>query len=187
VGCQDQLWAAYGGFNRIDFLPDDTFTVTPVVLPPSRRVELRNSIMLFFTGFPRYASDIAREQLGNMGRRTRQLRAIRDLVEAATGILTDPNRPLRELGALLHESWRLKRELSNNVSNARIDDIYQAGLDGGAIGGKLLGAGGGGFMVFLVDPENRERVRQRLKKLIHVSVGFDNDGSRIVLYQPEGL
>jgi D-glycero-alpha-D-manno-heptose-7-phosphate kinase len=187
VGCQDQLWAAYGGFNRIDFLPDDTFTVTPVVLPPSRRIELRNSIMLFFTGFPRYASDIAREQLGNMGRRTCQLRAIRDLVEAATGILTDPNQPVRELGALLHESWRLKRELSNNVSNARIDDIYQAGLDSGAIGGKLLGAGGGGFMVFLVDPENRERVRQRLKKLIHVSVGFDNDGSRIVLYQPEGL
>ena len=187
VGCQDQLWAAYGGLNRIDFLPDDTFTVTPVILPPSRRAELRNSIMLFFTGFARCASDIAREQLGNMGRRTCQLRAIRDLVEAAVGILIDPNRPLRELGALLHESWRLKRELSNSVSNAHIDDIYQAGLDAGAIGGKLLGAGGGGFMVFVVDPENREHVRQRLKKLIHVSVGFDNDGSRIVLYQPEGL
>jgi D-glycero-alpha-D-manno-heptose-7-phosphate kinase len=122
-----------------------------------------------------------------MGRRTCQLRAIRDLVETAIGILIDPNRPLRELGALLHESWRLKRELSNGVSNTHIDDIYQAGLDGGAIGGKLLGAGGGGFMVFLVDPENRERLRERLKKLIHVCVGFDNDGSRIVLYQPEGL
>jgi len=187
VGCQDQLWAAYGGLNRIDFLPDDTFTVTPVILPLSRRAELRNSIMLFFTGFSRCASDIAREQLGNLGSRTCQLRAIRDLVEAAVGILIDPNRPLRELGALLHESWRLKRELSNSVSNPHIDDIYQAGLDGGAIGGKLLGAGGGGFMMFLVDPENREHVRQRLKKLIHVSVGFDNDGSRIVLYQPEGL
>ncbi len=187
VGCQDQLWAAYGGLNRIDFRPDDTFTVTPVILPPGRRAELRNSIMLFFTGFPRFASDIARDQLDNMGRCTCQLRAIRDMVDAAVGILIDPNRPLRELGALLHESWRLKRELSNSVSNTHIDDIYQAGLDGGAIGGKLLGAGGGGFMVFLVDPENRERVRERLKDLIHVSVGFDNDGSRIVLYQPEGL
>jgi D-glycero-alpha-D-manno-heptose-7-phosphate kinase len=187
VGCQDQLWAAYGGFNRIDFLPDDTFTVTPVVLPPDRRAELLNSIMLFFTGFARRASDVAREQLCNMGRRTCQLRAIRDMVDAAIGILIDPNQPLRELGALLHESWRLKRELSNGVSNSHIDDIYQAGLAGGASGGKLLGAGGGGFMVFLVDPENRERVRQRLKKLIHVSVGFDNDGSRIVLYQPEGF
>lgn len=187
VGCQDQLWAAYGGLNRIDFLPDDTFTVTPVILPPGRRAELRNSIMLFFTGFARCASDIAREQLGNIRRRTGQLRAIRDMVEAAIGILIDPNRPLRELGALLHESWRLKRELSTSVSNAQIDDIYQAGLDAGAIGGKLLGAGGGGFMVFLVDPQNRERLRQRLKKFIHVSVDFDNDGSRIVLYQPDGL
>lgn len=187
VGCQDQLWAAYGGLNRIDFLPDDSFTVTPVILPVARRAELRSSIMLFFTGRRRFASDITRDQLDNMGRCRSQLRAIRDMVDAAIGILIDPNRPLRELGALLHESWRLKRELSNSVSNPHIDDIYQAGLDGGAIGGKLLGAGGGGFMVFLVDPGNRERVRQRLKKLIHVSVGFDNDGSRIVLYQPEGL
>jgi D-glycero-alpha-D-manno-heptose-7-phosphate kinase len=187
VGCQDQLWAAYGGLNRIDFLPDDTFTVTPVILPPHRRAELRDSIMLFFTGFPRYASDIARDQLDNMAKRTSQLRAIREMVDAAVGILNDPNRPLSELGKLLHESWRLKRELANSVSNTHIDDIYQAGLSGGAIGGKLLGAGGGGFMVFLVPPENRERVRESLKNLIHVSVGFDNDGSRIVLYQPEGL
>jgi D-glycero-alpha-D-manno-heptose-7-phosphate kinase len=187
VGCQDQLWAAYGGLNRIDFLPDDTFTVTPVVLPEARRAELRSSIMLFFTGRPRLASDIARAQLDNMKRCRSQLRAIRDMVDAAIGILIDPNRPLRELGALLHESWMLKRELSNSISNGHIDDIYQAGLDGGALGGKLLGAGGGGFMVFLVDPENRDRLCQRLKRLIHVSVGFDNDGSRIVLYQPEGL
>jgi D-glycero-alpha-D-manno-heptose-7-phosphate kinase len=187
VGCQDQLWAAYGGLNRIDFQPDDTFTVTPLILPPARRAELRDSIMLFFTGFPRIASDIAREQLDNMSRRTGQLHQIRAMVDAAAGILNDPNRPLRELGALLHESWRLKRELADSVSNPHIDDIYQAGLAGGAIGGKLLGAGGGGFMVFMVDPENRERVRERLKDLICVSVGFDNDGSRIVLYQPGGL
>jgi D-glycero-alpha-D-manno-heptose-7-phosphate kinase len=187
VGCQDQLWAAYGGLNRIDFLPDDTFAVTPLILPPARRAELRDSIMLFFTGFPRFASDIARDQLDNMAWRTSQLHEIRAMVDAAVGILNDPNRPLRELGVLLHESWRLKRELADSVSNPHIDDIYQTGLAAGAIGGKLLGAGGGGFMVFLVDPENRERVRERLKDLICVSVGFDNDGSRIVLYQPEGL
>jgi len=181
------LWAAYGGLNRIDFLPDDTFTITPVILPPGRRAELRNSIMLFFTGFSRFASDIARDQLDNMARRTGQLRELRAMVDAAVGILNDPNRPLRELGALLHESWRLKRELASSVSTPHIDDIYQAGLAGGATGGKLLGAGGGGFMVFLVDPANREGVRERLKNLIQVSVGFDDDGSRIVLDQPEGL
>jgi D-glycero-alpha-D-manno-heptose-7-phosphate kinase len=143
--------------------------------------------MLFFTGFSRFASDIARDQLDNMAKRTSQLHAIRAMVDEAVAILNDPNRPLRDLGALLHESWRLKRELATSVSNSGIDEIYEAGLAGGAIGGKLLGAGGGGFMVFLVPPENRKRVRERLKNLIHVTVGFDNDGSRIVLYQPEGL
>ncbi len=187
VGSQDQVWAAYGGFNRIDFFPDGNFTVTPFILPPARRQELAKSVMLFFTGFSRFASDFAQEQIKNMNSRKAQLRTIRSMVDSAVDILQDPNAPVRELGELLHESWRLKRELADSVSNAQIDEIYEAGRAAGAIGGKLLGAGGGGFMVFLVEPEKREQVRDRLSKLIHVSVGMDNDGSKIVLYQPDGL
>ena len=187
VGSQDQLWAAYGGFNRIDFHCDGSFAVAPIMLPPQRRDELTRSIMLFFTGFSRFASDFAEEKIKNMNNRKSQLRTIRSMVDSAIDMLIDPRTPVRELGDLLHDSWRLKRELADNVSNPQIDEIYQAGREAGAIGGKLLGAGGGGFVLFLVDPEKREQVRERLQNLIHVSVGFDNDGSKIVLYQPDGL
>lgn len=187
VGSQDQLWAAYGGFNRIDFSPDGSFAVSPILLPPERRDEIGQSLMLFFTGFSRYASDFAQDQIANLGSRKDQLRAMRSMVDSALGIVLNPRTPLSELGELLHASWRLKRELANGVSNGQIDEIYDAGRAAGAIGGKLLGAGGGGFMVFLVDPEKRAAVRQKLAKLIHVSVGFDNEGSKIVLYQPDGL
>ena len=187
VGSQDQLWAAYGGFNRIDFHSDETFAVTPIILSPERRDEITRSLMLFFTGFSRFASDFAEDQIKNMSNRKSQLRSIRGMVDSAVDVLLDKKAPLRELGELLHDSWRIKRELAARMSNSQIDEIYEAGREAGAIGGKLLGAGGGGFMVFLVEPEKREQVRERLQKLIHVNVGFDNDGSKIVLYQPVGL
>ena len=185
VGCQDQIWAAYGGFNRIDFHPDGTFSVVPFILPPTRRAELAQSLMMFFTGFSRFASGFAQDQIKNMNNRKNQLRMIRSLVDSAADILIDQKSPLRELGELMHQSWLLKRELASSVSNSQIDEIYEAGREAGALGGKLLGAGGGGFMVLLVDPENRDRVRERLKKLIHVNVGFDTEGSKIVIYQPD--
>jgi len=185
VGCQDQLWAAYGGFNRIDFHPDGSFAVAPFILPAARRAELAQSLMLFFTGFSRFASDFAQDQIKNMNGRKNQLRMIRSLVDSAADILLDPKCPLRELGELMHQSWQLKRELADSVSNSHIDEIYQAGREAGAVGGKLLGAGGGGFMVLLVDPEQRNQVRERLKKLIHVNVGFDSEGSKIIIYQPD--
>ncbi len=185
VGCQDQLWAAYGGFNRIDFHPDGSFAVAPFILPAARRAELAQSLMLFFTGFSRFASDFAQDQIKNMNVRKNQLRMIRSLVDSAADILLDPKCPLRELGELMHQSWQLKRELADSVSNSHIDEIYQAGREAGAVGGKLLGAGGGGFMVLLVDPEQRNQVRERLKKLIHVNVGFDSEGSKIIIYQPD--
>ena len=187
VGSQDQLWAAYGGFNRIDFHPDGNFAVVPLIMSAERRTELTRSMMLCFTGFSRFASDFAHEQIKNMGNRKSQLRTMRSMVDSAVDILLDPKTPLRELGELLHESWRLKRELADNLSNAQIDEIYAAGREAGAIGGKLLGAGGGGFMLFLVEPEKREQVRARLKDLIHVNISLDSDGSKIVLYQPDGL
>ena len=185
VGCQDQIWAAYGGFNRIDFHPDGTFSVVPFILPATRRAELAQSLMMFFTGFSRFASEFAQDQIKNMNNRKSQLRMIRSLVDSAADILIDQKSPLRELGELMHQSWLLKRELASSVSNSQIDEIYEAGREAGALGGKLLGAGGGGFMVLLVDPENRDRVRERLKKLIHVNVGFDTEGSKIVIYQPD--
>jgi len=185
VGCQDQLWAAYGGFNRIDFHPDGTFAVAPFIMPPARRTELAQSLMLFFTGFSRFASDFAQDQIKNMSNRKNQLRMLRGLVDSAADILLDPKSPLRELGELMHQSWQLKRELADSVSNSQIDEIYDAGRAAGAFGGKLLGAGGGGFMVLLVDPDRRGQVRERLNKLVHVNVGFDNEGSKIVIYQPE--
>ena len=113
--------------------------------------------------------------------------AMRRMVDSAVEILQDEKAPLRELGELLHKSWRLKRELADSVSNSQIDDIYNAAREAGAVGGKLLGAGGGGFMVFFVEEAARDRVRERLKKLIHVSISTDNDGSKIVLYHPNGL
>jgi D-glycero-alpha-D-manno-heptose-7-phosphate kinase len=187
VGCQDQLWAAYGGFNRIEFFQDGSFVVTPIILTPERRGELLQSLMFFFTGFSRFASDFAQDQIKNLNQRKSQLRGIRAMVDRAMDVLGDKSGSLRELGEMLHESWMLKRELAGSVSNSRIDDIYEAGRAAGAIGGKLLGAGGGGFMVLLVEPDRRECVRERLKDLIHVSVGFDNTGSKIVLYEPAGL
>src|SRR3984893_13824836 len=185
VGCQDQIWAAYGGFNRIDFHQDGTFSVMPFILPPARRIELAQSLMLFFTGFSRFATDFAQDQIKNMNSRKNQLRMIRSLVDSAADILLDPKTPLRELGELMHQSWQLKRELASSVSNAQIDDIYDAGRDAGAVGGKLLGAGGGGFMVLLVDPEKRAQVRERLRKRVHVNVGFDTDHSYTGIYQPD--
>lgn len=187
VGSQDQIWAAYGGFNRIDFHADDTFAVSPIILPPGRRSELSQSLMLFFTGFSRFATDFAQDQIKNIGNRKSQLHGIREMVDNALTAIINPKAPLRELGELLDASWRLKRELADSVSNQQLDEIYQAGRDAGAIGGKLLGAGGGGFMVFLVDPEKREKVRERLNKLIHVAIDVDKDGSKVVLYQPNGL
>ena len=187
VGCQDQLWAAYGGFNRIEFFPDGSFGVTPIILTQERRDELLQSLMFFFTGFSRFASDFAQDQIKNLNQRKSQLRGIRAMVDRAMDVLRDKSGTVRELGEMLHESWMLKRELAGSVSNPRIDEIYEAGRAAGAIGGKLLGAGGGGFMVLLVEPDRRECVRERLKDLIQVSVGFDNTGSKIVLYEPGGL
>jgi D-glycero-alpha-D-manno-heptose-7-phosphate kinase len=187
VGCQDQIWAAYGGFNRIEFLPDGSFNVAPIVISPERRTELVGSIMMLFTGFSRYATDFAHEQLKNLGKRQPQLNEIRAIADRAFDILRDNRTPLRQLGEMMHDSWRLKRELADNVSNSQIDEIYEAGRAAGAVGGKLLGAGGGGFMVFFVEPEHREKLRERLKKLTHVSVDIESEGSKIVVYQPDGI
>lgn len=187
VGCQDQIWAALGGLNRIDFRRTGDFVVTPITLGAERRAELQRSIILFFTGFSRFASDFAQSQIENLDKRRQELAAMQAMVDQALDIIRSETTPLRELGKLLHESWQLKRRLADNVSNPELDAIYEAGRDAGAIGGKLLGAGGGGFMVFFVEPEARQRVLDALGRLVHVNFDFDTQGSKIVIYQPNGL
>jgi D-glycero-alpha-D-manno-heptose-7-phosphate kinase len=187
VGSQDQLWAAYGGFNRIEFRSDGSFIVSPFIFTPDRRSELEQSMMLVFTGFSRIASDVVQDQLQHMVHHVAQLTTMTSMVDEATVMLQRDRLSMKELGALLHESWRLKRELSARISTARIDEIYEAGRSAGAYGGKLLGAGGGGFMLFIAPPDRRDQIRSRLAGLIHVAVHFDFGGSRIVVYEPNGL
>lgn len=187
VGSQDQIWAAYGGLNRVDFNVDDTFAVTPIVLALQRRLELQGSIMMFFTGLSRIASEVAGAKIASLDKKKRHVKTMTSMVDEALAVLNNPSRPLSELGELLHEAWMLKRDLTEKVSNPMIDEIYESGRAAGAIGGKLLGAGGGGFMVFFVPSDKRNAVRERLSTLINVSFAIDNGGSRIMLYEPDGL
>ena len=185
VGSQDQVSAAYGGFNRINFHPDDAIDVRKVLTAPTRLAELEQHLALYFTGFSRTASEIAQEQIRLTPQRKSELNIMLQMVDEAEAIITTPNRPLDEFGRLLHESWQFKRTLTHSISNASIDEIYEAGRAAGALGGKLLGAGGGGFMLFFVPPERREELRERLKKLLCIPFTFSNRGSQVVVYEPE--
>lgn len=185
VGAQDQVSAAYGGFNRINFHPDGRIEVNRVLTGPARLAELEQHLALYFTGFSRTASEIAQEQIRMTPNRKQELEALRQLVDEAEAIITSPSRPISEFGRLLDEGWQIKRSLTQKITNAAIDEIYEAGLGAGALGGKLLGAGGGGFMLFFVPPERREALRLRLKKLLRVPFSFSNKGSHVVVYEPE--
>jgi len=187
VGAQDQISTAFGGLNHITFRTDDTFDVNPVVLPRDRVQALQDHLMLVFTGVSRIAAAIAQTQLENLKHRQKELRAVQDMVNQAIVILTSPTADLREFGRLLHEAWTIKRTLSTQISNQAIDDLYEAAVRAGAVGGKLLGAGGGGFMLLFVRPEDRPSVIAALGHRITVPVKFESSGSRIVLYQPDGL
>lgn len=187
VGSQDQIWAAFGGMNRINFMRDGSFEVQQVVLPVDRLRQLLDNTLLFFTGFSRFASDIAKEQIENLDKRESHIKRMIQMVDEALEILVQDQRPLREIGTLLHESWRLKRELADSVTNPRIDEIFQSAMDAGAIGGKLIGAGGGGFVVLYVEPDKQPAVKDRFKDLIEVSFDIDRSGSSIVVYEPDGL
>lgn len=185
VGAQDQVLAAYGGLNRIDFNADDTINVKRLPVQQRRVEDLEAHLALYFTGFSRTASEIAKEQIRTTSQKHRELQTMFDMVGEAESILANPNRALEEFGRLLHESWKLKRTLTNSITNSSIDDIYAAGLSAGALGGKLLGAGGGGFMLFFIPPERREALRAALKKLLCIPIRFSTRGSDVVVYEPE--
>lgn len=187
VGSQDQVAAAYGGFNRIEFERCGRFHVSPVIIPRRRIDELQSHLMLCFTGLSRIASEVAQDQIANIKRREHELNRMKAMVEEGVKILHSSSAPIEEFGELLHESWTCKKELSTKVSTAAIDELYAAALDAGATGGKILGAGGGGFLLLFVKPELQAGVKERLKHLVHVPFSFDEGGSRVVLYQPNGL
>jgi len=185
VGVQDQVAAAYGGFNHMTFQRDGSIQVEPMLAAADRLAELQSHMVLFFTGFARTASEIAKEQVKETPKRATELTTMLQMVDEAVDIVSNNRREIHEFGSLLHESWNLKKALTSKISSPQIDEIYEAGRDAGAIGGKLLGAGGGGFMLFFVPPERREAVILRLRNLLCVPFSFSNRGSHVVVYEPE--
>jgi D-glycero-alpha-D-manno-heptose-7-phosphate kinase len=185
VGSQDQVSAAHGGFNRICFHTDGSIAVRGMTLAPGRLAELEQHLVLYSTGFSRTASEIAQEQVRMTPHKTQELATMYQFVNEAEAILASTNRPLSDFGHLLHESWQIKRTLTEKISNPRIDEIYQAGRDAGALGGKLLGAGGGGCILFFASPEKQKALRARLCKLLHIPFSFSNRGSAVV-FEAEG-
>jgi D-glycero-alpha-D-manno-heptose-7-phosphate kinase len=184
VGSQDQVLAAYGGFNHITFLPNGEISVRPITVSCERIRELNAHLMLFYTGIKRTASNIAESYVNGIEEKRRQLRLMKDLVEESVAILHS-GQDLKGFGELLHEAWEAKRSLSARVSNAQVDEIYQQALAAGAIGGKLTGAGGGGFLLLFVPPGRQQEVRERLNKLIHVPFKFEFSGSQIIFFDQE--
>lgn len=186
VGSQDQCWAAHGGFNSITFQPDGRVVVKPATLSRTRSSILLNHLMLFFTGLCRLAPAIEAEKMANIERRIVDLREIGALTDEAIAIL-EGNGDLAPLGDLLHESWRVKKGLATQVTSVSIDEIYDRARSAGATGGKLLGAGGGGFMLLFAPPERQAAIRTALEGLIEVDFGIDYSGSSVIFDEPEQL
>jgi len=199
VGSQDQVAAAFGGLNRIDFGPvarnsglagfpdsgDEKITITPITMPQSRLHQLQDHLMLFFTGFSRSASQIAGEQIKQTPLKHEELTLMHKMVDRAVAILSDDVAPLEEFGKLLDESWKIKRNLTHLISTNQIDAIYERGIKAGAIGGKLCGAGAGGFMIFFVPLEKQNQVKEALKDLLHVPFKFESQGSQVIFNSPQ--
>lgn len=183
-GVQDQIAVAFGGFNRIDFSADG-YQVTPVVMSNERKEILNDNLMMFFTGFSRFSSDIQTSTQAVLKDKTAQLLEMYSLVDTAQGILTDKNSDLNDFGRLLDHTWKLKRGITTRISTNSLDEIYEKAMSAGALGGKLLGAGGGGFFVFYVEPEKRKSVMQALDKLLYIPFRFEDSGTRVIYFDAE--
>ncbi len=185
VGSQDQTITAFGGFNKIEFGGRQKITVYPIIIDQDKLDSLQSHLMLFFTGFPRNASDIAGELIRKTPEKKRELKAMMGMVEEALSILNGSQDRLIDFGKLLHETWQIKRSLTPHITNSFIDEVYEAAMGAGALGGKLLGAGGGGFILFFVNPELQHNVKEKLGKLLYVPFRFENLGSQIIYYALE--
>ena len=187
-GWQDQIAASYGGFNRINFNKDGTYDVLPIIISPERKKQLDHNLMMFFTGFTRFSSDVQKANAASpetKEAKEKRLLEMLDLVDDAEDVLTNKKRDLDEFGRLLDHTWKLKRQTGSAVSTSNIDALYQRGIEAGALGGKLLGAGGGGFLVFYVQPEKREALKAAMHDLLYVPFHFEDGGSRVLYYSPE--
>lgn len=178
-GIQDQIASAFGGFNRIDF-SENGYTVKPLNISPERKETLNGNLMMFFTGLSRFSFQIQKTTKTVLGQRTDQLLRMLDMVDLAEKILTDPEKPLDDFGLLLNETWRLKRSISSEISTDLIDTLYKKATDAGALGGKLLGAGGGGCLLFYVNEEKQDAVRAALSDMLEIKFKFENEGTRII-------
>lgn len=183
-GWQDQIAASFGGFNRINFSADG-YEVLPLIISPERKKELNNNLMMFFTGFTRFSSDVQKANKLDKKDKIGQLKEMYSLVDDAEKVLTNKNADLNEFGRLLDHTWKLKRQTGAAVSTDSIDGLYAKGMAAGALGGKLLGAGGGGFLVFYVEPERQKAVREAMSDLMYIPFEFENGGTRIIHYTPE--
>ncbi|MHB1585976.1 MAG: GHMP family kinase ATP-binding protein [Acidiferrobacteraceae bacterium] len=179
VGIQDQIQVAHGGINLIDIRVDGTYEVRPILLPAQRIGELQEHLLLFFTGISRFASEVAQSQIEAIPKKKADLQEMAALVDPALEILTGGG-PIDDFGAMLHESWRLKRGLTDKVSSERIDEIYERARAAGALGGKLLGAGGGGFMLLFAKPERKPEIRKTLSHLLEIPFRFERSGTQII-------
>ncbi len=175
VGCQDQIFAAYGGANLIEFCTDGKWKVTPLMVRP----DLQEHLLLFFTGLSRTASVIAEQQIAEMEKHRGIYHQLHALAPAGAQCVSNKKIPIEEIGGLLDDGWQLKKELAGNISNPMIDGAYQAAKDAGAIGGKLLGAGGGGMLLLFAAPEHHAKIRERLKSLVEVQFKIGSAGSTV--------
>ena len=184
-GWQDQIAASYGGLNRIDFGADG-YEVKPIIISPDRKKQLNSNLLMFFTGFTRFSSDIQRvNNISKPQDKEAMLKEMYSLVDEAETVLTDKHHDLDDFGRLLDHTWRLKRRTGSAVTTDNIDHLYEAGMKAGALGGKLLGAGGGGFLIFYVQPEYQQRVKDAMKDLLMIPFEFENQGTQVMYYSPE--
>ena len=182
VGSQDQVAAAFGGFNLINFKPKNNFDVTPIIINEKRLNQLQEKLLLCFTGFTRNAHDIASKQIELTSQNSNELKKINLLCQKAFNIIIDEKYSINDFGNLLNEQWEIKRSLTKHITKPYIDEIYKTGLRNGAIGGKLLGAGGGGFMLFFANKERHNEIKNALKKYMFVPFQFEFTGSKLVYF-----
>ena len=183
-GWQDQIAASYGGLNKITF-HEEGYEVNPVIISPERKKSLNENLMLFFTGFTRFSADIQAQNLDLSKEKTLILGEMQELVEEAEEILIDNTRDMADFGKLLDDTWKLKKGTGKGISTSQVDEIYQRGKAAGALGGKLLGAGGGGFFLFYVEPEFQNRVRRAMEPLLYIPFKFENNGTQVLYYTAE--
>ncbi len=183
-GWQDQIAASFGGFNRINFSADG-YEVLPVIISPERKQRLNENLLMFFTGFTRFSSEVQKANNISAEEKRDQLREMHLLVDEAERVLTNTHADLDDFGRLLDHTWRLKKQTGSAISTGCIDAFYDRGIKAGALGGKLLGAGGGGFLVFYVQPEYKASVMAAMQDLMYIPFSFENGGTRVIHYSPE--